>query len=240
MKQLKQQRAVVTGASSGIGQSIAFALAAAGVRVHAVARHWQDVDVQTIHPDWQLHDADLTSDHDVARFCTELGADIARPLDILVHSAGLCALGKVAHMPVQVMDALYQINVRAPFVVTQKLLPSLVKARGQVVLINSSSGVVAKADMGAYSASKFALKALADALREEVNGDGVRVISIYPSKTASTMQYAMCQQQGKPYQPELLVQPIDVAQMVLASLATPDSAEVSDVHIRPMQRHAKR
>jgi NADP-dependent 3-hydroxy acid dehydrogenase YdfG len=92
----------------------------------------------------------------------------------------------------------------------------------------------ARAHVGAYAATKHALKALADALRQEVNADGVRVISVYPGRTATPLQEVLHAQEGKPYFPERLLQPRDVAAAVLHALGMDRTAEVTDIRVRPM------
>ena len=74
---------------------------------------------------------------------------------------------------------------------------------------------------------------MADALRAELNPDGVRVLSVFPGRTASRMQEAVHRGEGRPYRPEALLQPADVAEAVLAALRLPPTAETTDLHIRP-------
>ena len=100
--------------------------------------------------------------------------------------------------------------------------------------MNSSIALqTARAGHSAYAASKSALKAVADALRDEVNGQGVRVTSVYPGRTASSMQAELHQQEGKSYQPERLMQPEDVAATILHALDLPRTAEITDLSMRP-------
>jgi len=75
---------------------------------------------------------------------------------------------------------------------------------------------------------------MADSLRAEVNAKGVRILSVYPGRTASPMQEAVHRSEEKAYSPERLLQPGDVAAMVLAALALPRTAEVTDLMLRPM------
>jgi len=88
--------------------------------------------------------------------------------------------------------------------------------------------------VGQYAATKYALNAFADSLRDEVNEYGVRVIGIYPGQTASPMQARLYQTAQKTYVPERLLQPSDVAEVVLSVLNLPISAEVTDIAVRPM------
>jgi short-subunit dehydrogenase len=230
MNPFKNKRALVTGASSGIGQAIALTLAAEGAQIHAVARSWPQQPTG-----WQLHNADFTVEADVKRLAAEVSASQA-PLDLLIHCAGVLEIGTVADFSLALLDAMYQVNVRAPFLVTQLLLPELTKNTGQIVFINSSAAIAPNTALAGYSSTKAALKLVADCLRMEVNSSGVRVMSVYPGKTASAMQQRAHALAGKPYNAESLMQPEDVAQMVLSALALPKTAEMTDLHIRPMKK----
>jgi short-subunit dehydrogenase len=230
MNRFQHKRALVTGASSGIGRAIAMALAAEGAQIYAVARTWPKPPAS-----WQLHNADFTLEADVKRLAAEV-SKTESPLDLLIHCAGVLEIGAVADFPVAQLDAMYQVNVRAPFLLTQLLLPSLTKSTGQIVFINSSAAVAPNTALAGYSSTKAALKSIADCLRMEVNSSGVRVMSVYPGKTASAMQQRAHELAGKPYNAESLMQPEDVAQMVLSALALPKTAEMTDLHIRPMKK----
>jgi short-subunit dehydrogenase len=230
MNRFQNTRALVTGASSGIGWAIAQALAAEGAHIHAVARSWP----QTVES-WQLHKADLAVEADVKRLAAEVSGSAA-PLDLLIHCAGVLESGTVADFPIAQLDALYQVNVRAPFLLTQLCLPALMQSAGQIVFINSSAAVAPYMALAGYSSAKAALKSIADCLRMEVNASGVRVMSVYPGKTASIMQKRAHELAGKPYNAASLMQPEDVAQMVLSALALPKTAEMTDLHIRPMKK----
>ena len=155
-------------------------------------------------------------------------------VDILVQNAALYVAAPFENADVSDFDKHYQTNVRAPYALTQALLPMLKERHGQVVFINSSSGIAAKPMSAQYDATKHALKAIADSLRGEVNVHGVRVLSVYLGRTASEMQERICQIEGKAYQPELLLQPADVASVVVHTLSLPRTAEVTDIFIRPM------
>ncbi len=230
MNQFKNKRAMVTGASSGIGQAIAQALAAEGAHIHAVARAWPKPPAG-----WQLHNADFTVEADVKRLAAEVSTS-ASTLDLLIHCAGVLEIGTVADFPVTLLDTMYKVNVRAPFLLTQFLLPQLTQNKGQIVFINSSAAIAPNTNLAGYSSAKAAMKSIADCLRLEVNSSGVRVMSVYPGKTASTMQQRAHMLAGKPYDAESLMQPEDVAQMVLSALALHKTAEMTDLHIRPMKK----
>jgi NADP-dependent 3-hydroxy acid dehydrogenase YdfG len=95
-------------------------------------------------------------------------------------------------------------------------------------------GLNAVAHIGQYAATKHALRAVADSLRAEVNPAGVRVLSVFLGRTATPMQATVHQMEGRAYRPELLIQPQDVATLVLNTLSLPRTAEVTDIHLRPM------
>jgi NADP-dependent 3-hydroxy acid dehydrogenase YdfG len=109
----------------------------------------------------------------------------------------------------------------------------LKERRGQVVFINSTTGVNARPTVTQYAAVKHGLKGLADSLRPEVAAAGVRVISLYPGQTATPMQERRHALEGKTYCPEKLIQPADVAGALVTAVAMPRNAVVTDLHIRP-------
>ena len=131
-------------------------------------------------------------------------------------------------------DRLHATNVRAPYLLTKALLPMLTSRHGQIVFVNSSLALRATARVGAYAATRHALRAMADSLRSEVNERGVRVLSVYLGRTATPMQESVHVAEGRTYRPQRLLQPEDVAQLVTCLLGLPRTAEVTDVCIRPM------
>ena len=179
--------------------------------------------------------ADLNCDEDISHLMAEVGKDF-ESVDVLIHSAGLFRMGAVADSQVADLDALYRTNVRAPYSLTKALLPMIIASRGQIVFVNSSAGLTARSSIAAYAGTKHALKAIADSLRCEVNSAGVRVISVYPGRTATPLQADIHQQEGKRYEPHCLLQPEDIAKTILSALSMPRTAEVTDVSIRPMQK----
>ncbi|MFC1639652.1 SDR family NAD(P)-dependent oxidoreductase [Gemmatimonadota bacterium] len=228
--------AVVTGACSGIGRAIALDLLKEGAKVCFVARNRarvselaREIDTATSHS--FVFWADFEKD-DETLLLAEMLTRKFEGIDILVHSAGNIALGDVDSSSVEDFDIMYRVNVRAPYVLTQKLIPALKNTKGQVVFMNSSAGLNAKAGAAQYAATKHGLKAISDSFREEVNSAGIRVISIYPGRTASPMQEKVCRMEGKVYTPEKLMQPEDVSSVVVNALKLPRTAEVTDISIR--------
>jgi NADP-dependent 3-hydroxy acid dehydrogenase YdfG len=223
--------AVVTGAGGAIGGAIAAALAEAGHELVLVGRGEPVLDRDGV----RFLRADLAVDRELERVCDELGE--LDGIAVAVHAAGRFARGRLADVSTGELDALYRVNVRAPYRLTQALLPALRAVRGQLVFVNSSAGASPPSGSnGAYAATKHALRAIADAVRAEENDNGVRVLSVYPGRTAGRLQERLHTAEGKPYDAAGLIQPEDLASAVVSALSLPLTAEVTDVHIRPMRK----
>jgi NADP-dependent 3-hydroxy acid dehydrogenase YdfG len=232
--------AVITGASSPIGAAIATAIASTGAAVCLVGRNAERLQaiaerVRKTARSALVIKSDLTEESAVENLTRRLKKEFS-PLDVLVHCAGAFTTGSIATTPITQLDALYRANVRMPFELTQALLPLLKSRSGQIVFINSSQGLTARANTGAYAATQHALKALADSLRQEINADSVRVVSLFLGRTATARMKALYQTEGRKYEPELLLQAEDIAQVVMASLQLPRTAEITDVAIRPFRK----
>jgi short-subunit dehydrogenase len=227
--------ALVTGASSGIGRSISLALASRGATVWIVGRRpaaLADTAAAAAGAQLRVFTADLSDDGQVARLCDAV-ASAGQGLDMLVHCAGMIALGTSEHAQVVDFDAQYRSNLRAPFVLTQMVLPMIKTAHGDIVFVNSTSALGPRPGVGQYAATQAGLRALTDSLRGEVNADGVRVLSIFPGRTATPLQERVHAAEGKDYVPERLMQAEDVAAMVIAALELPRTAEVTEIVLRP-------
>ena len=237
MNAFENKVAVVTGASSGIGKSIVSSLAERGATVCLLGRSRERLDavIATVPlPSSKKigYEVDLGVEKDILDAGEKIKRDFGK-VDILVHSAGDYMMGEVAHAHIEDFDRQYRINMRAPYLLTHILLPLIKSRRGQIVFINSTAGLHARARVSQYAATKHALKAIADSLREEVNAEGVRVLSVFPGRTATPMQEAVHELEGKVYRPELFMRPDDVASVVMNALSLPRSAEVTDIMVRP-------
>lgn len=238
MKAFADQIAVVTGASSDIGKAIALDLAEQGAALCLIARDAQRLNAAAVAAQQatgvvQSFQIDLTVDESIRSLAEQLEKDF-RGIDVLVHSSGVIHRGEHQSASVQELDLQYRANVRAPYLLTQALLPLLKSRKGQIVFINSTQGMNASAGSGQFAATQHALKAMADSLREEVNADGIRVLSVYPGRTATPRTERIFAMEGKAFHPELLLQPKDVACVVINALAAPRTAEVTNISIRPM------
>jgi NADP-dependent 3-hydroxy acid dehydrogenase YdfG len=220
--------ALVTGASRGIGAAIARALAPGhdvllGGRDDAALERLA-AELPGARP-WPV---DVTDAEALARAV----AGIDR-LDVLVHSAGVGLLGTVAETPARTWRHQFEVNVVAVAEATRLLLPALRVARGRVVLVNSGAGLAARPGWASYAASKFALRALADALRAEEAEHGVGVTSVHPGRVDTDMQRGVVAHEGGEYRPEAYLRPESVADAVLLAVSAPADAAVTEVVLRP-------
>jgi len=235
---LANQMAIVSGASSGIGRAIALGLASEGMSLCLLGRDKERLlrtarTATKSSPKVTVYQVDLSSEPDLSCMIQRLEQELEY-VDVLVHAAGDIVLGDMNSSAIDDLDRQYKVNLRAPYLLTLKLLPRVRARRGQVVFINSSMGVHARANVGQYAATKHALKAVADSLRDEVNPDGVRVLSIFAGRTASAMQETIHRLENKAYDSQLLLQPEDIASVVIHALTLSRTAEVTDIHIRPL------
>ena len=168
--------ALVTGASSGIGRACATHLAGLGFHVLAGVRDEADAP-----PGLEAVGLDVTSEADVAAVAERVGAE----LGALVNNAGIAIMGPVEGVPVDDWRRQMEVNVIGQIAVTRALLPALVRARGRIVNMSSIGGRVALPLFGPYSASKFALEAVTDALRRELAAQGVKVVAVEPGAIAT-------------------------------------------------------
>jgi NADP-dependent 3-hydroxy acid dehydrogenase YdfG len=219
--------ALVTGASRGIGKAIALDLG----RTHHVLVGGRDaaaVDaVVALLPSAESFVGDLTGG--------ELPA-LPERLDVLVHSAGLEDGGTVEDTDLATWRRLFEVNVFAVAELSRLALPALRAAEGLVVVINSGSGLVSGPGGGPYAASKFAARALTDALREEERPHGVRVSSIHPGRVDTDMQRALVAREGHVYDTTFTITPEMVAATVRTAVDLPPSGTVESLSVRPMHR----
>jgi short-subunit dehydrogenase len=239
-KPLLKKVAVVTGASSGVGRSIALALAAEGVDLALLGRKMSLLDAVKSEccehgVKVESYGVDLLVEKEMEEVKERVLTTFAG-VDILVHSAGMIVLSKVAAAAAKDFEVQFRCNVLAPFALTQFFLPTLANRKGDIVFINSTAGLVAAPGLSQYSATKHALKAFADSLREEVNPLGVRVLSLYLGRTATPMQAAVHNWENKRYAPEQLIQPEQVASVLICALSLGPEAEIMDVRIRPAMK----
>ncbi|OWA10563.1 short chain dehydrogenase [Streptomyces sp. CS113] len=223
---------VITGAGSGIGAAVARRLHERGDEIVLHARDaGRAKELAAALPGAKTLVGDLA---DPAKLSWAFSHQaLPDRVDSLLHIAGVVDLGPVGDLTPKTWINQLNVNLVAPAELTRLLLPQLRVAQGQVLFVNSGSGLNAHAGWAAYGASKHGLKALADALRQEEHANGVRVTSVYPGRTASPMQAKVHQQEGKEYDPAKWIDPESVATTILMALDLPRDAEVNDLTVRP-------
>jgi len=174
---------VVTGASSGIGRAIALGCARLGDTVVLGARSERELDKLTLEVRAAGGRAipcagDVTREPDRQRLIDTALA--GGRIDVLINNAGRGYYAPLRDVKLDEIEALFALNVFAPLRLTQLALDALELSRGVVVMMSSVAGVVSSPKLGAYAASKFALEALAVALRAEVASKGVGVVVVRP------------------------------------------------------------
>ncbi len=221
---------LVTGGTRGIGREIvrqlceSWRVVVGGTSESAVAEVVDDC------PDAVGFVCDLTDEDAVAAAVAWLD-----DVDAVVHSAGVVAYGSVEDTTRADWRHVMEVNVVAVADLTRLLLPKLRAARGTVVVINSGSGFNASPNTAVYAASKFAVRAWADALRAEEHGM-VRVSSVHPGRVDTDMQRELQAAEGRDYDPSIALEVTSVAKAVVFALAADPDAVVESISVRPSGR----
>jgi len=191
MASLESKSALVTGASSGMGEEITKAMAAAGASVAAVARNEERLNAVLDEVASGGGEAlglvrDLTADG-APRAVVEEAVERLGKLDILANVAGIMELGPISETRIESLDRQFETNVRAPFALTQAALPHLRESGGVIIFISSMAALAAFPESAAYTATKGAIDAMARQLAVELAPEGVRVNAIAPGEIDTPM-----------------------------------------------------
>jgi NADP-dependent 3-hydroxy acid dehydrogenase YdfG len=216
--------ALITGASGGIGSAIAEALAQTHTLLLAgrPSERLDAVAERLLATTWPL---DLTDTEAIRNSASDISE-----LDVLVHNAGVSIPAHVGDSKIAEWRATFEVNVFGAVALTLALLPALRRASGQVVFVNSGSGRKVSPGMASYSASKFALRAFADSLRDDETG--LRVTTIYPGRVDTDMQRELIAFEGGEYHAAKFLRPETVARVVANVVNTPPDGHVHEVVIR--------
>ena len=221
MEDLTGKTALVTGAGKGIGRAIALALAGQGVRVALLARTEKDLNAvaQEIEaaggPAAVVVAADVAQraavDKAVAQALKELGT-----IDILINNAGIGTFAKFGEMDPAEWEHIIQVNLLGTYYVTRAVLPQMQQRQtGDIINVASTSGLRASAGSSAYSASKFGMLGLTEALMQEVRKQNIRVSALTPSTVATELATSNNLTDGNP---DKVMQPEDLAEIVISQL----------------------
>ncbi|MFJ4783519.1 SDR family oxidoreductase [Streptomyces sp. NPDC088794] len=182
-----QELIVVTGASTGMGAATAREMARRGFHVLAGVRRDSDGEA-LLDTGIEPVILDITRQDHIAALAARIDGDAqARTLRALINNAGLPMAGPIEMIPLDEWRRLFEVNVFGHVALTQALLPALVRSRGRIVNISSLNGKVSMAGYGAYAASKFALEAVSDALRNELAPHDVQVVVVEPGGVKTEM-----------------------------------------------------
>jgi short-subunit dehydrogenase len=219
---------LVTGAASGIGAALADKLHARGDVLVLLARtEARATELADRYPGAQTFAADLADPGSIVL------PQLDR-LDSVIHVAGVVDLASVEEQPTEQLREQIDVNLVGPAVLTRLTLPAVRRAAGTYVFVNSSAGLSAGPGWSAYAASKFGLRGFADSLRAEEIEHGVRVATVFPSRTATPMQEKVHEQEGRTYDASRWISPETVVSTVLHVLDLPADATIPDVTVRPV------
>src|SRR5579875_1681515 len=238
---LQGKVALITGASSGIGAALARALAGRGAQVALAARRTERVhdlasEIGQNGGQALAITADVR-DEDSVKAMVQATVDRFGGIDILIPNAGLGYRASIVESDTQRWKTMLDTNVFGVLLTLKYAIPHVVaRGRGDVFLLSSVAGRVVATGGAGYSATKFAVNAIGEALRQEVSRKGVRVTLLEPGVVVTEFQ------QVADYPPGIIeswlgehppIQPEDIAQAVLAVLALPPHVVVNELLIRP-------
>jgi short-subunit dehydrogenase len=201
-RKLAGLRVLITGASQGIGRALALAAAQRGARVLASARSADlltnlAADVRAAGGEIETVVGDVTNPED-RRTLVETAQRVYGGLDVLINNAGIGATGHFCEASPERLRTIMEVNVFALIEMTRACLPLLYKGKTPAIVnISSIAGKVALPARSEYSASKFAVQGFSEALRAELNKDGIDVVIVSPGLTQTNFSQNMLEQKAR-------------------------------------------
>ncbi len=236
-KPLRGRRAVVTGASRGIGAAVARALVAAGSRVALIARGAAALDdlVVDLGGEALAIPCDVTDRHAITRGAARTVNELGGAPDILVNSAGFFRLASFVDTTPSDFSESLAVNTLGPFLLTRTFLPEmLARHSGHVVTVGSVADRTILSGNAAYAASKFGVRAMHEVLLRELRGTGVRATLVSPGPTDTPLWDAYDPDHRNGFTPRAaMLQPVEVAAAILRAVTAPASVNVDEIRLSP-------
>jgi NADP-dependent 3-hydroxy acid dehydrogenase YdfG len=240
--------AMVTGASSGIGEATALALAEEGAAVALVARRRDRLEslAEKCAGRAAVIEADVTDPQQARQAVETTVAELGR-LDTLVNNAGVMLLGPIVGAPLEEWERMVHLNVLGLLYCTHAALPHLLasaeaepRSVADVVNISSVAGRVARLNSGVYNATKFGVVAFSESLRQEVPARHVRVSIVEPGATATELAFhnrpEILEEMAKTFGGIEILHAEDIANSVRYIVTQPRHVAVNEVLIRPTEQ----
>jgi NADP-dependent 3-hydroxy acid dehydrogenase YdfG len=249
-KRLEGTVALVTGASSGIGEATAVALAEEGAAVALVARRRDRLDALAERigesATTLVIEADVTDLAQAQGAVATTVAELGR-LDLLVNNAGVMLLGPIVDAPIEEWQRMVQLNVLGLLYCTHAALPHLLSSAeseprsvADIVNISSVAGRVARLNSGVYNATKHGVGAFSESLRQEVTGRHVRVTLIEPGATATELashnRREILEGMAQTFGGIEIMQAEDIAESIRYAVTQPRRVAVNEILIRPTEQ----
>jgi NADP-dependent 3-hydroxy acid dehydrogenase YdfG len=242
--------ALVTGASSGIGEATALALASHGAKVALVARRADRLQAlaERIGDGALVIEADV-SDQSAAAGAVQRTVDELGRLDTLINNAGVMLLGAIQDAPLEEWERMLAVNVHGLLYMAHEALPHLLKAAddaprqvADLVNISSVAGRVPRLGSGVYNLTKHGVGAFSESLRQEVTQRHVRVSLVEPGATATELashnRAEVQEQMAKRFSSTELMQAEDIADAIAYIVTRPRRVAINEVLIRPTEQQA--
>jgi len=217
---LTEKTAIITGAGRGIGRATALALANEGVAVGLIARTEKEIEqlakeIRSLRGRAAFAVADVSDPKQVEAAVQKLTDELGT-IDILINNAGIGKYGKFMELETEDWQNMLNINLMGMVHMTKAVLPQMVeKQGGDIVNISLSSGLKGTKGSSAYSASKFAVLGMSEALMQEVRPDNIRVFALAPSRVVTGMTDSGNETEQEK---EKFMQPEDIAEYIVSQL----------------------
>ncbi|GIO22570.1 3-ketoacyl-ACP reductase [Oceanobacillus sp. J11TS1] len=219
-QEIRGKIAYITGASSGIGRATAHQFAKESIHLGLIARRKEKLDevqkeLETFGVNVVACKADI-SQHEQVREAIQTFEQKLGKADILINNAAISDYGNLQDMDEETWKHIFEVNVFGTYHMIKEVLPHLVsKKKGDIINISSSNGLKATAGSTAYSASKFAIQGMSEALMQEVRRENIRVFTMNPSLVATELAFGDALEDKNE---DKYMQPEDIAEYMVAQL----------------------